>query len=180
MVAPALTATVPPSTSTVPPVAPGALPDASSCPLTLAVPSGPASSTMVPLSSCAVVAEIMPVVLTTLSRTSRAARAVSSTVPPAALMVPLLLTSADAGCPCLLVGVCVTGAVTAKLRSLSPWKSTVKALPPPSATVPSRASITPLFATRGPANTTSPPSAAVMAPALTIAALGLVEARPNV
>ena len=65
-------------------------------PLIFAVPLGPASMTIAPSISCAAVATTVPVMLITLSITSRAAAAVSRTWPPEAAIVPLFDTSAEA------------------------------------------------------------------------------------
>jgi hypothetical protein len=69
-----------PSTLTVPPVAPAAVPETSSVPLLATMPWLPPSRMMVPLRSTSEVARMMPVLLTTVSRSVSALRARSRTL----------------------------------------------------------------------------------------------------
>ena len=64
--------------------------------------------------------------------------------------------------------------------SLSPVKSTVNVSAPASTTVPSCASINPLFTTRAPASTAAPPGEIEIVPLLTTAADGSPVGVPNV
>ena len=107
------------------------------------------------------------VLLTRVSTTPLMALALSCTLPPRALMVPLLVTRAA---PSGLLRTCW---VTSRLSRPSPARSSVKASAPCSATRPSRALMVPLLAARGPASTASPWSATVMVPRFSTRAPGL-------
>ncbi len=174
MLAPAARVTWSPSTLTVPPVSPAPLPEASSVPETVTAPVSPPSSTISPPTDFAEVASTIPELLITLSMMFFAARAVSSTVPPEAWIVPSLLTSALAPC-----GVWSTAPVTWNDNSLSPWKSTAKVFAPASTTEPSCAWIRPWFVTCAPASTAEPPWAVLIVPWLTMLAFGFEEPIPN-
>jgi hypothetical protein len=88
------------------------LPDASSVPLLMTSPS-PASRMISPFSWRTEMASTMPLLLTTQSAILAAARAVISTLPPAARMTPELVTLADCGLPLASVVWRATGWVTA-------------------------------------------------------------------
>ena len=113
-------ATVPvPLTWIWPPMAPGLRPRAESRPLTVAPPPR-ALTTIAPVFPPAVSARIRPPASTRLVMIPSAARAVSSTVPPSARMVPVLVTSAVARCPSGPGGAVVTWRVTSIDSSPSP------------------------------------------------------------
>ena len=130
---------------------------ASSVPRTSMVPvcMSP-SSRIVPLRFSIVRAWIVPVLLTTVFNRSPAACAVSSTCPPSARIIPPFSASA------------LTAPLdTATFNRPSPVTSMVTASPAASATLPSRAAMTPWLLTLRPISATCPPSAAVIVPRLT-------------
>ena len=143
MTAPAAMFTFAAEVSMNPPSPPlGAL--ASSVPVTLAVPLCMSPSSMIdPARPASVRASTMPLLLTTVCSSWPAACAVITTEPPSARISPPLLTSA------------LTAPVsTATFSRPSPAMSSVIACPAASATVPSRAWITPSLLTLAPSRAT--------------------------
>ena len=121
-----------PLTTTVPPVVPLCLPAAEIVPASLMVCAGAPAGLLAPVAALSTImplwvpielASITPLLLMTESTTARAAAAVSSTRPPLALSVPLLvlLTSDLSGWP---VATSITAAaiwsLTASVISRSP------------------------------------------------------------
>ena len=165
-----------PLTTIVPPVVPRCLPAAEIVPASLMVCAGApagllppvaALSTIMPLWRPIELALITPLVLMTESTTARAAAAVSSTRPPLALSVPLLvlLTSDLSGRPVATsMTLLAMLSPTASVISLSPYMSSVKLLPDASATVPSVAVMVPELRTPGATSAAKPPLVAVILP----------------
>ena len=149
-------------TAMVPPRWPAA-PVASTLPVTSTPPPVARSATW-PGWPASVLARMVPVLRTRPSMRSPAADAVSSTEPPLASIRPSLVTT-PAPPP-------RTAWVMSMLISPSPARSSVKASAPARTTRPSRARISPVFETRGPASTAMPRSMTVMRPSLRTCAPG--------
>ena len=113
---------------------------------------------------------IVPPALINCVTSASASCAVRVTLPPSARITPLLVTSAGTSLP--PTSTARTACVTSSEISLSPYKSSVNALAPASATWPSCAVITPLFSTCGATSPTSPACRAVNCPSLMIFAPG--------
>ena len=167
----------------VPPLVPLRLPAADSVPDTVTVglrarayrlvPVGP-PSTILPLWLPMVSASITPELLMTELTILRAATAVSTTVPPLALSVPAFSTSDLSGLPVATSITCeAILSVSPSVIRLSPYMSSVNALPDASAMVPSLAMMVPVLRTPGATSAAKPPVCAVIVPRLTIEAFGL-------
>ena len=98
---------------------PGARPAAETSPSTVIEPPTPAIW-MLPVLPPALSAEMRPPASTRLETMPSAARAVSSTLPPAAEMVPVLVTSTCTGLPFGPSGACRTALVTSTASRPSP------------------------------------------------------------
>ena len=131
-----------------PPVVPSARPLAETLPLTRTEPPMPLS-TIVPVLVPTLLAEILPPADTRLSTIPSTACAVRITVPPSAMIVPLLVTRAETGLPSGPAETCCTCLVTLIDSMPSPYRSTVCASAPASTTRPILARIAPLLATWG-------------------------------
>ncbi len=112
--------TEPPVILAEPPVWPGLAPETSIVPATLAAPPAPASIVTKPRLAPALRAVICPETSTTLPTMPPTASAVSSTVPPAASIRPLLDTRLLTGCPPASSGAAVTFGPTSNETSPSP------------------------------------------------------------
>ena len=108
-----------------------------------------------------------------------AARAVSCTVPPSAMITPVLVTSAVAALPSLPTGACITWLVTSSDSSPSPNRSSVAVFAPASTTWPSFAEIVPELATCGATSAARPACWTVMVPWLSIFAFGFRACRTS-
>ena len=146
-----------PLVSTMPPLPPAPVARALSVPLAVTVPPSPPSRRITPPSDMALSALIAPDILMTLRTMLRAVAADSVTLPPEALIVPLLLTSAPPTSS--LVG-------TATWRKLPPLRSSAIRSPEPSPTLPSGTVICPALATAPPSSATKPPAPVVIRPRL--------------
>ncbi len=156
-----------PVTLTVPPVPVGAGPpmavevagaDALSVPETLTAPPGPPERVIDPFCPDTEFAVTTPDRLTASRIAVATVAALSSTVPPAAAILPELLTSAWPSAVVAPVG-------TATCRNPPPFRSSVAASPEPRPTRPSGTEIVPEFAVVPPMSPTNPPGPAVIVPA---------------
>ncbi len=134
---------------------PRVAPDASRLPATRTVPSPRPSSSIVPPAPSAEAARITPEVLMTVESSPDAVPAVSTTRPPPASISPVFSTPASAR---------PASPVTAIRATPSPARSMVVVSPEANATVPRRATIAPLLATRPPTSAASPASRTVIDP----------------
>ena len=110
------------------------------------------------------VARITPLTLMMLSTRLLTVAALSCTRPPSAVTWPDWSTMAASGVPLASVSVFIAAGSTTRLTSLSPYRSSTKASPAASATLPRRAVITPLLDTLRPTSAAKPPSPTVMRP----------------
>ncbi len=107
-------------------------------------------------------APIMPLLFTTLVKISLAALPFNKTLPPSALIVPVLDTASSRSCT-----FCKISSSTVNCIKPSPSKSIVTFLPATKFTCPAVAMIVPSFLTAPPIKVTEPPVAACMSPWLT-------------
>ncbi len=134
---------------------PRVAPDASRLPATRTVPSPRPTSSIVPPAPSAEAARITPEVLMAFESRPEAVPAESTTRPPPASISPVFSTPASAR---------PASPETASCTTPSPARSIVVVSPEARATVPRRATMVPLLATRPPTSAASPASRTVIVP----------------